>query len=312
MIDQPQPPGRTSRAAAVPTLVLAPHFDDEVLGCGGLLLELAAAGAPVKVLFLTDGSGGIEEIDDRATYAARRRCEAEEVIRLLGCAGMDVLGIRDGALVAGRAQVAAAIRERLLAERPGRLLVPSPLEISEDHRATFAALFDVLSPTAEDAALEAVVRGLEVWLYEVNHPGYPDRLIDASGCLETLERAMAIYASQEERHPYLRAGIGLRQFRTHTLTPEVTLAEGYRCLAAAAFRGRDLASLVAEVGGSVPGLALDLQRTRAEVARLNALVREMEGTRAWRLHRWVERARGLAGLGGGSDGSGGPRGQGQG
>jgi LmbE family N-acetylglucosaminyl deacetylase len=298
LIRQPQPPGRTSAVAAVGTLVLAPHFDDEVLGCGGLIRKLVAAGAPVQVLFLTDGSGGIEEIDDRAAYAARRRREAEQVTRLLGCTGMEVLGIRDGALAGGRLEAAAAIRRRLLEQRPGLVLVPSPLEVSEDHRAAFAALFDVLSPAARSAEYEEAARRLEVWLYEVNHPGYPDRLIDVGDCLPTFERAMAIYASQEERHPYLRAGIGLRQFRTHTLTPEVTLAEGYRCLTAGDFRGRDLASLVAEVGGSVPELAQSLRRSDAEVARLTALLREMEGTRAWRLHRWVERLRGRGGASG--------------
>ena len=300
MICQPQPPGATSHVAAVRTLVLAPHFDDEVLGCGGLICKLVAAGAAVQVLFLTDGSGGVEEIDDRASYAARRRSEAEEVLRLLGCAGLEVLGIRDGALAAGRADAAAAIRERLLEQRPGLVLVPSPLEVSDDHRAAFAALYDVLSPSsgALDPALDELAQGLEVWLYEVNHPGYPDRLVDVSDCLSTLEQAMAIYASQEERHPYLRAGIGLRQFRTHTLTPQVTLAEGYRCLAARDFGGRDLALLVAEVGGSVPELARSLRQSAAEVARLNALIREMEGTRAWGLHRWVERVRGIGGKGG--------------
>ncbi|MEO8197783.1 MAG: PIG-L deacetylase family protein [Thermoanaerobaculia bacterium] len=280
---------------AVRTLVLAPHFDDEVLGCGGLIRQLAAAGARVEVLFLSDGSGGVEEIADRASYAARRRGEAEEVVRLLGCAGLEVLGIRDGALATGRAAAAAAIRRCLLAgggERPGLLLVPSPLEISDDHRAAFAALHDVLQGAGETGELAEVARELEVWLYEVNHPGYPDRLVDVSDCRATLERAMAIYASQEERHPYLRSGIGLRQFRTHTLGPEVELAEGYRRLAASHFAGCDLAALVAEVGGSVPELSQTLRLTYAEIERLNAQIREMEGTRAWRLHRWVERLRG--------------------
>jgi LmbE family N-acetylglucosaminyl deacetylase len=292
LIRQPQPPGRTSAVTAVRTLVLAPHFDDEVLGCGGLISTLAAAGASVHVLFLTDGSGGMEEIADRASYAARRRREAEEVVRLLGCSGFEVLGIRDGALAAGRAEAAAGITRSLLAERPGLLLVPSPLEISDDHRAAFAALDDVLRRA--DAALTPVTQSLEVWLYEVNHPGYPDRLIDVSACRETLERAMAVYASQEERHPYLRAGLGLRQFRTHTLDPQVELAEGYRRLGAADFAVGDLASLVAEVGGSVPEVADDLRRSRAEIERLGSLIREMEGTRAWRLHRFLERLRGWA------------------
>lgn len=113
---------------AVRTLVLAPHFDDEVLGCGGLLLRLAAAGARVEILFLTDGSGGVEEIADRASYAARRRGEAEEVVRLLGCAGFEVVGIRDGALAAGRAEAAAAIRRRLLA-RGGEPFTPRLIQI---------------------------------------------------------------------------------------------------------------------------------------------------------------------------------------
>ena len=109
---------------------------------------------------------------------------------------------------------------------------------------------------------------------------------------------MALYASQEERHPYLRAGLGLRQFRTHTLGPQVALVEGYRRLAASDFAGRELAALVAEVGGSVPELAENLRRRGdeiAEIARLKAVIREMEGTRAWRLHRWVERLRALGG-----------------
>ncbi|MEO7793851.1 MAG: PIG-L deacetylase family protein [Thermoanaerobaculia bacterium] len=298
MIRQPQPPGHTSAVAAVRTLVLAPHFDDEVLGCGGLVAKLAAAGATVEVLFLTDGSGGVEEIADRADYAARRRREAEDVVRLLGCASLEVAGIRDGALAQSRGEAAAAIRRRLVAGRPGLLLVPSPLEISEDHRAAFAALHDVLHSTDGSGAgqdgLAEVARGLEVWLYEVNHPGYPDLLVDVSECQALLGQAMAIYASQEERHPYLRAGIGLRQFRTHTLAPAIGLAEGYRRLAARDFVARDLASLVAEVGGSVPEVVANLDRTYSEIERLNALIREMEGTRAWRLHRWVERLRGKA------------------
>jgi hypothetical protein len=35
-----------------------------------------------------------------------------------------------------------------------------------------------------------------------------------------------------------------------------------------------------------------LARTYQEIDRLNALIREMEGTKAWRLHHWIERRRG--------------------
>ena len=38
------------------TLVIAPHPDDEVFGCGGLLHRLKAAGGEVYVLYMTVGT----------------------------------------------------------------------------------------------------------------------------------------------------------------------------------------------------------------------------------------------------------------
>ncbi|MCX7924631.1 MAG: PIG-L family deacetylase [Fimbriimonadales bacterium] len=38
-------------------LIIAPHPDDEVLGCGGLIATAATAGVPVKVVYLTAGDG---------------------------------------------------------------------------------------------------------------------------------------------------------------------------------------------------------------------------------------------------------------
>src|SRR5687768_8056870 len=40
-----------------PTLVVAPHPDDESLGCGGALALLGRAGLPVWLLFVSDGAG---------------------------------------------------------------------------------------------------------------------------------------------------------------------------------------------------------------------------------------------------------------
>jgi LmbE family N-acetylglucosaminyl deacetylase len=246
----PLPPGRTEEVSARSVLVLAPHFDDEVLGCGGLVAQLARAGAVVRVLFLSDGRGGAVE-SGGADYGERRWAEARAAAKVLGVQGLDLLGLPDGGLAERLDEAAAGIRRALWSQRPDLVLAPSPLEVSSDHRATFAALHRTLSPL-RGAQLEEA-GGPRVLLYEINHPQYPDLLVEVTGELATIEAAMACYASQEELHPYLAAAIGLRRYRALSLSPAVEAVEGYRRLEVEDFRTRGLAGLVASLGG-VPAL----------------------------------------------------------
>lgn len=247
------PPGRTEPVYAASALVLAPHFDDEVLGCGGLIIQLTASGAAVRVLFLTDGSGGSEEIgsrEERAAYAAWRREEAGKAVASLGAAGLDTLEIPDGALDRHLDAAVEGIRRAILTQRPELLLVPSPLEISADHRAAFAAVHRLLAPLRDPAApADEPLRGLRILLYEINRPLHPDLLVDVTDECARIEAAMSLYASQEERHPYLRAGLGLRCWRTLSLAQEVELAEAYGRLRVEDFTTRSPAQLVRHLGG---------------------------------------------------------------
>jgi LmbE family N-acetylglucosaminyl deacetylase len=255
----PLPPDRCTAVRAGSALVLAPHHDDEVLGCGGLLAQLIAAGAAVRVLFLTDGGGGGEEdVGDRDAYRARRRAEAAAVAGRMGFAGTDRLAIPDGELALRLDEAAAAIRRALVAIRPELLLVPAPTESSADHRAAFAALHRLLAPLrpggAEPDALLEAVREVRVFAYEINRPGWPDLLVDVGAEVPLLAEAMALYASQQERRDYWRASLGLRRYRTLTLPPEVEAAEGYRRLALDDFVTRSPAQLARSLG-AVPEVA---------------------------------------------------------
>jgi LmbE family N-acetylglucosaminyl deacetylase len=246
----PLPPGRAERVAAASALVVAPHFDDEVLGCGGLVAQLTAAGAVVRLLFLTDGGGGREAVADRESYRRRRRQEAPAAAAVLGAAGCDYLDLPDGALDQHLDEAAAGIRRALLSQRPELLLCPSPLEVTADHRAAFAALHRLLGPLRPGEASDwQALADLRILLYEVNQSAYPDLLVDVSGAEPLLREAMAHYASQQERHPYLAAALGLRRFRTLSLDAGVSLAEGYRQLAVEDFTTRSPAQLVRHLGG---------------------------------------------------------------
>jgi len=251
------PPGETATVHARRVLVVAPHHDDEVLGCGGLLAQLAAAGARVRVLFLSDGAAGVGGGEAARAYAARRREESTSALAALGIEdedGASYLELPDGALAHHLEDLSAALRDALIDFGADLLLVPSPLEATADHRAAFAALHHLLGALRPAAAgaedpLAALARGLTVLVYEVNHPAYPDLLVDVSGRLDAIRAAMACYASQQERHDYLAAGIGLRRFRTLSLPAGVEAAEGYRRLALGDFTTRSPAQLIRHLGG---------------------------------------------------------------
>ncbi len=261
------PPGTTDDVRAESVLVLAPHYDDEVLGCGGLIARLAAGGAAVRVLFLSDSGADAPEGEARDDYGARRRREAKAAAEVLGVAGRDHLGLPDGALDQHLEAMAAGIRRALVSQRPELLLVPSPLEASGDHRAAFRALHDLLGGVRRGDPLWPVVEELQVFAYEVNHPLRPDLLVDVGDQVPAIERAMACYASQQARHDYSAARLGLARFRALTLPPGVQAAEAYRRLAFGDFQTRGPARLIAELGGQPELLAVDEGPTISVVVR---------------------------------------------
>ena len=63
------------RTGTAPMLVLAPHPDDETLGCGGLIASACASAQKVFVLVLTDGTGSHPS---SASYPAAKLAELRQ------------------------------------------------------------------------------------------------------------------------------------------------------------------------------------------------------------------------------------------
>ncbi len=132
-------------AGAGPVLVLAPHADDESLGCGALLAACWRAGIAAHVVCLTDGAASHPGSTDwpPARLADLRRAElAEAVVRLGGTPARDLtfLGHPDAALhLVDGATLAAQIDATI--ERLGTrvLLVPSRHDAHCDHVAAARA-----------------------------------------------------------------------------------------------------------------------------------------------------------------------------
>jgi LmbE family N-acetylglucosaminyl deacetylase len=65
-------------------LVFAPHPDDEVLGCGGVIALKTQAGARVRVVVMTDGRASHRTLIAEDELVRIRRVEAEEAAHQLG------------------------------------------------------------------------------------------------------------------------------------------------------------------------------------------------------------------------------------
>ena len=64
-------------------VIVAAHPDDEILGAGGTLARLAAGGARLRLVAVTDGEASHPGTDPRDT-ARRRTAESADALRLLG------------------------------------------------------------------------------------------------------------------------------------------------------------------------------------------------------------------------------------
>jgi LmbE family N-acetylglucosaminyl deacetylase len=97
-------------------VVVAPHPDDEVLGCGGLLQQAHRLGMDVMVVAVTDGEAS-HPAAHRLGHGvgAARGHESRVALQRLGCGSASVvrLGIPDGA-VASRSQDLADVLSGLL------------------------------------------------------------------------------------------------------------------------------------------------------------------------------------------------------
>ena len=192
-------------------LVLAPHPDDEVFGCGGLLALAVAQGVRVQVVVLSDGAAGGD--------AAQREQEC--------CAAAGEIGYRThaGALSFWRLPDRGVVPDHALSwrivqaiegSRADWVLAPSPFEIHPEHRAVCLA-----------AMLACAKAGTRLGFYEVGQPLMPNCLVDISAVLPVKQRAMHCFASQLAVQDYGEHIVALNRYRSYTLGPGVTHAEAF-------------------------------------------------------------------------------------
>ncbi|MEW6742811.1 MAG: PIG-L family deacetylase [Planctomycetota bacterium] len=200
-------------------LVLAPHMDDEVIGCGGTLRKHVLAGTRVCVVYITDGRRGDPGIYhqglDRQEITVRERLmtaareeEAQRAASVLGIDDLRFLGEPDGRLKP-HADLARHLAEILESERPGIVYLPSPLDQHRDHWATNVLFCRALGQLGRRPTWLEVCRGYEIW-----SPLLANRVADITDVQATKQQAIAEFRTQMNRSDYARAAAGLAMYRS--------------------------------------------------------------------------------------------------
>ena len=187
-------------------LVIAPHADDEVLGCGALLAALSRAGLAPEVAIVSQG----HPPDYPAGQVVALKAEAARAHAILGVAATHWLGLPAARLdTLPHADLNAAIGRLVADVRPDTLLLPFPGDIHLDHQLVFRSGLVAARPTGP-------VQPRTILCYETlsetnwNAPALspafaPTLFVEATATLPAKLQAFRAYASQVRPDPHERS-----------------------------------------------------------------------------------------------------------
>jgi LmbE family N-acetylglucosaminyl deacetylase len=179
-------------------LVLAPHPDDETLGCGVTIMRRVEAGSSVRVVVATDGSKWPPEGDPHQNSAVRM-AELREATRLLGLADDAVtrLGLPDKGLAKTGEHLVDAIADVVRAARPADVLVTSEHDPHGDHAALGLAARRAVSGTGVRLLAYPVWQWQRpgAWIRTLRSSGRP-QTVSTTGFLSRKRLAIDVYRSQ--------------------------------------------------------------------------------------------------------------------
>lgn len=222
----PQPEARTAPERGR-VLVLAPHADDEIIGCGGTLALHVAQGDDVSVIVAFDGAASDPaQRFTREKLREKRRDEARAGGAVLGVSAYEFLDHPEGHHPTPEQFFKAAelLAARLRAFAPRSLYAPWIGEHHLDHHVLARAARLAL----QSAAIECTAWGYEVWT-----PLVPTRVIDITGVIDKKREALDKHTSQIAYHDIAHRAVGLNAQRSAYLPPGARYGEAFAPLGSA-------------------------------------------------------------------------------
>jgi N-acetylglucosamine malate deacetylase 1 len=188
-------------------LVVAPHQDDEAIGCGGALALQVRAKGVASVVILQDGGDGHAELGlPRQDLVSLRNEESRRACRVLGIEPPQFLNHAD--LAAASDQAAEQIRSILLDKRVDAIFIPFLLDGHPDHR---TANYIVAQ------ALKSIDWNVRVFGYEVWGLCIPNVIVVVDEVMDDKIRMLSCFDFANKAVDYVQSTKGLNMYHSRML-----------------------------------------------------------------------------------------------
>ncbi len=182
-------------------LILAPHQDDEIIGCGGTILKLLEANNNITIGFLTDGA----ELSNPTESITIRQREAKAVSEFLGCEMLE-LGIDNISM--GISKIHVETLKEWLSKDWDFIFSIWPVDQPPKHRICSYLLGKALSEIKIDCPL---------LFYAVHTDLLPNFYVDISNVIDEKHKILKLYESQIKNQNYSHLSRGLDAWRSRFL-----------------------------------------------------------------------------------------------
>jgi LmbE family N-acetylglucosaminyl deacetylase len=199
---------RTEKADATtgPAIVFSPHKDDEILGCGGTIIQKRRSGVEVYVVFMTDGRASHQSpFITPEELVKLRTAEARACARVMGLPenNLTFLEFEERCLSQNETAALRRVVEVLREIQPTDIFVPYHRETQADHFATYkivrAALEEMYGQGPAPVNLyEYFVWIWRLWFWQIEEfrDGEYWRKIDVRPIRTIKQQALQQYKSQ--------------------------------------------------------------------------------------------------------------------
>jgi N-acetylglucosamine malate deacetylase 1 len=191
-------------------MIVAPHADDEVLGCGALIALASALGVEVTVLVITKGDSSLFTAEQTRAI----RAEMAAAHKVLGVGNAICLDLPAPLLdTLPEHEVIDRLTDVITTIRPTTLMMPHAGDPHADHNVVSRAVLVATRPRPGQpvrSLLEYETPSETEWSApDSSHWFIPNVYIDVSDHMSAKVEALACYASQIRAFPHPRSCAGL-------------------------------------------------------------------------------------------------------